>query len=137
MIPYLKPSFALIAILSVCWALYGCETFQAISNVEKPQTYKETIFVLEEDIKAARDVTALLARNGTISRDQAKIISLQTKDMLSYITTIWVAINLVGGDLSKCKLNYEGVELPCNTASDKMLFLLLKIQAELKVGEAQ
>lgn len=119
----------------VMLSLAACETFTALTTTEKPQTYKETIFVLEEDIKAARDVTALLARNGTITRAQAVIFSKQTKEMLSYIDTIWVSISLVGGDLSKCKLVYEGVELPCNSASDKMLFILLKIQAELQETE--
>lgn len=118
-------------------SILGCETFSAMVNVEKPRTYKETVFVLEQDIRAVRDVATLLANNGTISRDRARFIDVQTKDVLSYIDTIWVAIGLVGGDLSKCKLSYEGVELPCNSASDKMLFILLKLQSELKMGETQ
>lgn len=136
----------LLIYLVAIFATTGCATYKEVQQSVQPQTFKQTLAYVDGQIAGLRDLTAftLNAQNqdckATPNTDlcaAAKKIDAATKAYLVRQDLVQNAYAAVNGVVGNCKIDYDGVTLPCADTEDQILAGLLQLKAILPKGEVK
>jgi len=118
----------------------GCETMREVRETPPPRSIIEGLAVAQGEIIAVRDLTAfILNANGEHCREQPETrlcqvgfsVDEKTRDARDAIDDIRDAYLLVNGDLSRCKVEYGGVAIPCEDRYDLILSTIIEVRKQI------
>lgn len=133
----------MIVIVAAMLALSGCETMQAARDIPPPQSFPEAMAQMQGQIAAMRNLTDFYIKMNkedcinapyTDLCTAAREINTITHKYRDSIDSIMNAYMLVDGQVHQCKIEYDGVTLPCESVSDQILAGLLDLRKMLPQG---
>lgn len=133
-----------LVVLAMSFMLNGCASYQAAKELPKPETYQEKELYAEFIMRQIRVLPMNAAklqgyrcRQEESHYDTSTCANLrkarkETNAARVQLDLLKDAYAAVGGDLSKCQIEYMGNTFPCANKMDAIMALLIKMQSEAK-----
>lgn len=128
----------LIALLAL--AVVGCETLREAREIPPPRSILESLAVAQGEIIAARDMVAfMLSANGENCREKPQTdlcalgfkVDHRTRDLRDGLDEIRDAYLLAHMDLRYCRIEYAGLEVPCEDRYDVILAGVIEVRKQI------
>ena len=127
----------LILALVTLFLATGCATMREASEIPPPRDLHEALLIAQGQVSAVRDVTAIVvnakgedcagAARFTDFCDLAHRIQSKTRDLRDRIDDARTALLLVDST-ADCVIEYEGVVIPCEDETDRILAAVIELQ---------